>query len=196
MRVRSRALLSLGFVALVGTPFAACAPARGGSNAGGPLATSMASGASSSIADAGAMRAPCMHDAKDLSTCVEDCDRAISFACTVLAGRLERGEGIPRDLPRAVVLHERACELRDAASCVSAARMHASGRGVPPSRAKQIELLTTACKLGDALSCAVPARAFATGNGVPRDERRATELWQTACAAGVAPACEAIEPAP
>ena len=184
----------LGTLSVYGLVVAsACAPAQ---RADGPRASSTAGGPSADVAaeaEAGALR-PCTHGAKDLTPCSEDCERGIAFACALVATRIERGDGVPKDLTRAVVLHERGCELRDAASCVSAARMHASGSGVPPNRAKQVELLAKACELGDAPSCAVPAKAFANGNGVPRDERRAAELWQRACAAGVATACEALEP--
>lgn len=142
--------------------------------------------------DAGALRA-CAHEAEDVAPCAEDCDRGIAFACAVLAARLERGDRTPRDLPRAVRLHERACELRDAPSCTSAARMHASGAGVPPSRARQLELLAAACQLGDALACGLPARAYAEGRGVPRDERRAADLYERACAGGVEAACPEVD---
>ena len=169
-----------------------CAPAVTSTTptaSGPPHATD---GPSAPLVDAGAARV-CMHDTKDLAPCVEDCDRGIAFACTVVAQRLERGEGVAQDLTRAVRLHERACELRDATSCVSAARMHASGRGVPPSRLRQIELLGVACTLGDAHACSIPAKAFATGTGVARDERRAADLWQRGCAAGDEAACSEVE---
>lgn len=161
----------------------------------GPRAEEPVSGPSPSIVDAGAPRI-CVYDAKDLAPCTEDCDRGIASACNVVATRMEHGIGAPNDLTRAIHLHERACELREPASCVSAARMYAAGAGVPPSRAKQVELLVAACTLGDVLACAVPAKAFANGTGVARDERRAAELWQRACAGGVATACEELEPPP
>jgi len=172
---------------------AGCTPAEPKSTTPGPLADPTAGGPSASMAEGGAPRV-CLHDAKDITPCNEDCDRGIAFACTVVASRIERGEGVPKNPTRAVVLHERACELRDAPSCVTAARMHASGSGVPPSRAKQVELLAAACKLGDGTSCTIAAKALANGTGVPRDERRAVDLWQHGCAAGIASACEAIEP--
>ncbi|MBX3186215.1 MAG: sel1 repeat family protein [Labilithrix sp.] len=165
------------------------APARA-PDARDPLAKASPGGAAAERAE-GAPRA-CTHDVEDLAPCAEECDRAIAFSCTVLAARVERGDRVPRDLTRAVRIHERACELRDAASCVNAARMYASGAGVPPSRAKQIELLGAACMLGDAFACAVPAKAFASGNGVARDPRRAEELWQHACAGGVESACASL----
>ncbi len=190
-RLHRSAPLSALAVALVCA--ASCTPARSGTNVEGPHADTTAGGPSPSIADAGAPRA-CMHDAKDFTPCSEDCDRGIAFACTIVAMRIERGDGAPKDLTRAVRLHDRACELRDAPSCVSAARMHAIGSGVPPSRAKQVELLGNACTLGDAHACAVPAKAFANGTGVTRDERRAADLWQRACAGGIESACAHIEP--
>lgn len=184
--------LALRFAGIALPLFVSCAPAKSSTNVEGPHAETTASGPSSSIVEAGAPRA-CMHDVKDLAPCTEDCERGIAFACTVVATRIERGEGVPKDLTRAVRLHERACELRDAASCVNAARMHATGSGVPPSRVKQVELLGAACTLGDAHACAIPAKAFAKGNGVTRDERRASELWQRACAGGIETACAEIE---
>lgn len=184
--MRSRA----GFLVLL---LAGCTPAEPKSVTPGPLADPSAGGPSASIAEGGAPRA-CVHDAKDVTPCNEDCDRGIAFACTVVAGRAERGDGVPKNATRAVVLHERACELRDASSCVTAARMHASGSGVPPNRGKQVELLAAACKLGDGAACAVSAKALANGAGVPRDDRRAVELWLLGCAVGNAAACEVVEP--
>jgi TPR repeat protein len=188
--MRRRALF---YVALAGG-FAAdgCSPGTSGNRPPGAMSTAVQSGSSASVPEGGAPRA-CLRDVKDLTPCVEDCDRRLAFACAVLASRTERGDDTPRDLTRAVHLHERACELHDMGSCVSAARMYATGAGVPPSRAKQVELLVTACKLGDALACAMPARALANGNGVARDERRAAELWERGCAGGIASACEEID---
>lgn len=183
-----RELAVVSVVALV----VSCSPAAPSARSPIDLQAPAAGGTPASAGDGAAVIA-CTHDAKDLGPCTAECDRGMAFACTIVAMRIERGEGVPKDLTRAVVLHERACELKDAPSCVSAARMHASGSGVPPSRAKQIELLGAACKLGDGLACAVPAKAFANGAGVVRDERRARDLWQLACAAGVATACEELE---
>lgn len=193
--VRARALFVWGLASLLLRTSVACTPARPGPLAAGPGPTELERGPSLSIVDAGAMKV-CTHDAKDLAPCEGDCDRGISFACTVLALRVERGDAVAKDLTRAVRLHERACELGDAGGCVIAARMHAAGTGVPPSRARQLELLVAACTLGDAQACSIPAKAFANGTGVPRDERHARELWQRACAGGLAAACAEIETPP
>lgn len=144
--------------------------------------------------DAGSLRA-CAHDAKDVTPCMEDCDRGLASGCATLATRVEQGNGIARDLTRAVTLHERACELRDPSSCVVAARMHASGRGVVPNRARQMELLGLACTLGDPAACSIPARAFEGGVGVTRDPRRAHDLWERACTGGIETACDALSDA-
>lgn len=131
---------------------------------------------------------------KDLGACVQECDRGIASACSALASRAERGVGgLPRDVARAVGLHERACELRDSPSCVIAARMHAAGMGVSPNRAKQMELLSAACNLGDAAACSLPAKAYASGAGVSRDEHKARALWEHACMGGVETACDSLD---
>jgi hypothetical protein len=175
--------LALTF-ALVAT---ACAGRPPAGVHGGPALADAAAETDAGALDSGAAR-ECTHDGKDATPCAEECDRGIASSCAELASRVERA----RDLPRAVALHERACELRDAASCVAAARMHAAGAGVPPSRARQVELLGAACRLGDGFACAIPAKAYATGAGVPANEGRAIELWQHACGAGVESACEAV----
>ena len=189
--VHERALLCVALAG--GLASGACSPATPGGRTAGPLFTEVEGGPLPSLPEGGGAPRVCVHDTKDLAPCAEDCDRGIAFACTVLAARTERGDGVARDLTRAVHLHERACELEAPTSCMSAARMHAIGAGVPPSRAKQVELLGAACKLGDALACAVPAKAYAHGNGVARDEHRAADLWERACAGGVASACDEVD---
>jgi TPR repeat protein len=168
---------------------AACASAP--KQAGSDRRASTPTSSEATTEDAGDVRA-CAADGKEVAPCVEDCDRGIASACAIVATRAERGDGVPRDLTRAVTLHERACDLRDALSCIAAAHMHSAGIGVSPNRARQMDLLATACKLGDATACSVPAKAYASGAGVPRDAKRARELWEHACAAGLEPACEAI----
>lgn len=177
---------------LVATMFvlAACAARGGGASSevssGAPLPREAAG-----IHDDGGVRI-CIHDAKDFTPCIEDCDRGIASACTLVADRIERGDGVPPDPTRALGFHERACELRDPAACVIAARMFAAGRGVSPNRARQMDLLATACTLGDSAACSVPAKAFAAGAGVAPDARRAQELLEHACTGGIEAACDAL----
>lgn len=135
--------------------------------------------------DAGApVPTVCVHDFKDPRPCTEECNHGIAASCVILAARSHD--------TWAVSLYERACDLRDAPACTTAARFHASGKGVPPNRAKQMELLARACGYGRAESCSTPAKAFATGNGVPHDERRARELWERGCGGGIETACDAL----
>jgi hypothetical protein len=132
----------------------------------------------------GAAPRVCLRESKDPMPCSEECERGIAASCVILAQRSHP--------TFSVRLYERACELRDAPACVSAAKMHATGQGITPNRPKQMELLEKACFLGQAESCSTPARAFSTGNGVPRDERRAHELWERGCGGGIETACDAL----
>jgi TPR repeat protein len=153
---------------------------------------------SASANDAGAPRA-CTFDAKDLAPCYEDCDRGVALACRLAADRLEHGgDGILHDPSRAVMLNERACELRDALGCTTAARLRGRGVGVRVDRLRQIELLARACNLGEGSACTIAARAFARGEpekGVVADPGRAKTLWERACVAGVEEACATLDEA-
>ena len=176
---------------------------------GGALATLVACGARPAVRGAGsessaariaepagepqdASAPSCEHDTKQLAACTTDCDQGLAPACAMVALRLERGDGVTRDLTRAVGLYERACVLRDASSCVVAARKHAIGAGVPPDRARQMDLLARGCILGEASACAAPAKAFSAGAGVTANPQRARELWEHACTGGLETACEVL----
>jgi TPR repeat protein len=131
----------------------------------------------------------CTPDAKDdHGACRIDCDVGLASACAILASRGEH-EGHPST---ALHYHEKACELRDPAGCVAAARMHANGLGAPRNRAKQVELLTVACNLGEATACSIAAKAFVSGSGVERDPSRASSLWERACTSGDRIACDKV----
>jgi TPR repeat protein len=131
----------------------------------------------------------CTPDAKDdHGACRIDCDVGLASACAILASRGEH-EGHPSI---ALHYHEKACELRDPAGCVAAARMHANGLGAPRNRAKQLELLTAACNLGETTACSTAAKAFVSGSGVERDPNRARALWERACTSGDSLACDAV----
>jgi uncharacterized protein len=164
---------------------AACGgPAKSAGSSGGASAQSLGT-TPDTTPDAGTFTPrACLHDFKDPRPCSEECNHGIAASCVILAARTHD--------TWAVTLYERACELRDAPACATAARFHASGKGVPPNRAKQMDLLAKACALGQAESCTTPAKAFAAGNGVPRDERRARELWERGCGGGIETACDAL----
>jgi TPR repeat protein len=164
---------------------------------GGATTTSTANGSAKNEPPATAEATPriCTREGKNPFPCVEECDRGIATACATLAVRTEHGEGVPKDTTRAVMLYERACELKDPSACSTAARMHAVGAGVPPNRQKQIDLLAQACLLGDVIACALPAKALSAGIGVGKDEHRARELWQRGCSGGVESSCDALSDA-
>lgn len=185
---------------LMVAPLVAACASRGPSATGGrELGRGARDDAASASADAGAPRV-CAFDAKDLAPCYEDCDRGVALACRLAAERLERGgDGVLHDPSRAVTLHERACDLRDALGCTTAARLRGRGVGVRVDRARQIELLARACSLGEGPACATAARALAKGEpdkGVVQDPSRAKTLWERACVAGVEEACATLEGAP
>jgi hypothetical protein len=89
---------------------------------------------------------------------------------------------LPRDVPRAIALYERACEIGERESCLTAARLLEAGEGIAPDREKALALFTQMCDDGMALAC---ARAAALAPGREADYlRRACVLGGTGnCAA-------------
>lgn len=186
-----KAAVAKGLVVIASFALAACGPSertvrpsggRGLATAGGPADTADAGGPAS-----------CTRETTELEPCVADCNRNIAPACVRLAERFEHAEGTPRDVPRAVTMRERACDLGDVGSCVLAARMYGSGSGVVPNRARQVDYWVAACKLGEAHACASAGKALRRGDGVPRDEARARDADERGCVAGIEETCARLQ---
>src|SRR4051812_13754125 len=55
------------------------------------------------------------------------CDSNNMDDCTNLGLRYARGEGVPKDEPRAVALYEKACDQHNAAACSNLGLMYSQG---------------------------------------------------------------------
>jgi len=81
---------------------------------------------------------------------------------------------VPRNVPRAVEYHGRACELDDPQACYIAARLLAAGEGIEVDRAKSLALFSRSCRDGMVLAC---TDAAALGGDQAADfQRRACAL--------------------
>jgi TPR repeat protein len=63
------------------------------------------------------------------------------------------GLGVPKNPSRAEQAYQKACDLGNAASCVSLANMYTNGSGLPEDRARAALLRQKACDLGDSKMC-------------------------------------------
>jgi hypothetical protein len=86
------------------------------------------------------------------------CDKGDGKGCHLFAdlNRFERfgpGRTYPQNLPRAVELYQRGCDLGFAMSCAELAGMLRAGKGVPRDAARAAALDRRACKLNHRPSC-------------------------------------------
>jgi TPR repeat protein len=128
--------------------------------------------------------------------CVRACDSGSKpEACSELAKRAYRGEGIPRDRTRALALYRRACELHSSTGCNQAGLLTARGIGGAPNAEAAIGFFQRGCLAleggkSDADACANWGTFFQRGKGgVERNDVRAVALFQRACDAGSATGC-------
>ena len=109
------------------------------------------------------------------------CDKKKHGAsCTALGELMQAGRGVTRDLPRAVTLFLKACDLKDGLGCVRLGEMYQSGRGIPPDEDRAAALFLKACGRGTAEGCTLLGRFYEEGEG-EENGRRAREQYQRAC---------------
>jgi TPR repeat protein len=122
-------------------------------------------------------------DDEQVAAQVLACDEKIVVACVDLAARAERGDGMKKDIDRALELRTRACEGGHAESCEWVARHHEE-RG---KSASTTEFLEKACREGDDPSCVRAANSLFEGpqNAV----EKSAELFALSCARGFAWSC-------
>jgi len=74
-------------------------------------------------------------------------------ACRTLAVAISKDSRLATQPGEATRYHQRACELKNAKSCVSAAKQYLSGVDVTQDRALGLKYLVSACRLGRDQSC-------------------------------------------
>jgi len=123
------------------------------------------------------------------------CEGKSASGCGYLARMLERGRGVPRDLPRALSLYEGAC-VRDPVSC---AFQSLASDNRPPPRPEPSEVarlvaraapeLHKECRTGGLIECLTLGCLRQQGLGVERDLAGAGALYKKACDGGLREAC-------
>jgi hypothetical protein len=128
-------------------------------------------------------------DPRDVADCSAQCDRGQPESCVNLGFAHERGQGAPRDLPRASQLYAKACELGSALGCHNAGYLLHEGEGMTHDPAKAVGLFEKACLGGEARGCNSLGAALFAGAGIPQDASRAGKLFQRACSGGEPAGC-------
>jgi len=74
-------------------------------------------------------------------------------ACYKLGQVYLRGEGVPKDAPRAAGLFEKVCAAKEMGGCLDLGLLYRDGNGVARNEARAVELLTEACSGQEAYAC-------------------------------------------
>jgi TPR repeat protein len=111
------------------------------------------------------------------------CDDGVPKACADYAARLQKGEYVLRDVPRAAVLYDTACVGGVGQACTSlgALLQKRSVAGVKTDSLRATRLLTRGCELQSMEGCSRLGILYQAGAGVPKDPARAASLYTQAC---------------
>lgn len=110
-------------------------------------------------------------------------------ACAELARRYRAGDGVSRDLVKALRAAQDGCDAGEPALCVEAGRAILRGEGVKPDPELARRLFGDACTHRTRAGCLDLALMLQNGDGVAQDLAQATSTFERACQGGEAAAC-------
>ncbi|HEU5059331.1 MAG TPA: tetratricopeptide repeat protein, partial [Kofleriaceae bacterium] len=117
------------------------------------------------------------------------CPGGEALGCARLAERYERGDGVERDVERAVTLYERACRRELWTACTILGWLLEGGRGVPRDAQRASAVYQLACAGGEGVACSNLGLFYRDGEGVERSARRAATLFTRSCQLGHGTGC-------
>ena len=111
-----------------------------------------------------------------------NCEAGDYLDCQELGKAYEEGDGVEKDLDKAVALFTRACEAKSGWACAMAGTLVASGSGVATADpAEAARFFERGCEEGNGWSCNRLGEMTREGEGVPKDRKRALALFEKAC---------------
>ncbi len=100
----------------------------------------------------------------------------------------DQGEGVPKDVAKAVEWYQKAAAQGNAKAQFTLGMRYHFGEGMPQDAAKALEWLQKGATQGDADAQNHLGRMYHRGQGVPKDDAKAVEWYQKAAAQGHAEA--------
>lgn len=121
----------------------------------------------------------------------EACPRC-AVSCANLAMALLRGQGVAKNVERALGLYQANCDAGDLVACVSLGQAYDTGFDVKADPARAEQLYRKACDGGSGLGCSNLAGLFNRADGGAEDPR-VKALYEKSCDAGVYAGCVNIQ---
>ena len=98
------------------------------------------------------------------------------FGCYSLDIMYDDGNGVEKDLGKAVELYKKACDGGDMLGCTNLGFMYEKGKGVEKDFSKAVELYKKACDGGNMLGCYGLGDMYVGGDGVEKNVKKGIEL--------------------
>lgn len=117
------------------------------------------------------------------------CDAGDANSCNTYGYRLERGEGVAKDVKGGLPFYSKACDLKSDVACVNAAIDLENGFGADKDFAKARSLYDKACEMKNKNGCFWSAVMLKSGRGVTADLVKAREVFIDLCKQDYARAC-------
>jgi len=111
----------------------------------------------------------------------KECNQGDAAACTMLGILYAKGDGVAKDIQRAIELYRKACDAGDAWGCSNLAFKYKNGNGLEKDMKQAATLFEKACLAGNGQSCNEAGRLYERGNGVTKDQRRAVYFYEKGC---------------
>jgi hypothetical protein len=109
------------------------------------------------------------------------CAQGDADACNRLGIMYAKGDGVAKDIRRAIELYRKACEAGDAWGCNNLAFKYKNGNGLKKDMKQAAALFEKACMAGNGQSCNQAGRLYERGNGLTKDQRRAVYFYEKGC---------------
>ncbi len=117
------------------------------------------------------------------------CDAGDSNSCNTYGYRLERGEGVTKDVGGGLPFYTKACEMKSDVACVNAAINLENGIGADKDYAMARSLYDKACEMKNKHGCFWSAVMLKNGKGIAADLTKSREVFVDLCKQDYARAC-------
>jgi TPR repeat protein len=119
------------------------------------------------------------------------CEAGDALSCRLLGDAFHEGDGVSRDIGKALELYQRACEAGNGMACANGGMISLqSGEATEATRAD--DLFSRGCELGSSEACRMLVLQSRDPRGAVKDEAARQALFRHACDRGAAMGCLAL----
>lgn len=114
-------------------------------------------------------------------TDLEKCQDGDFKICAELGKAYYYGNGVTKDINKAIQLYEKACDGGIMDGCIYSGIAYQKGEGAATDLGKAVQLYEKACNGKNMFGCTFLGEAYQYGNGVSKDLYKSAQLYEQAC---------------